>query len=255
MNTAPVIEYGGWTHYGTTAEQARVKLRNAPAWVRERATAAQSPAKSPATPARPRARPPAAPDARRVIGWLAGTICPAVSNPAHSSHDGRKLPEQFSDVCMATMLRQTRQQEKPIELRWGHRGPVIATTRNLDVLFSVNYATGFLTGLEFEARLRLDDELHRRVLAEAADGLGVSIGYIGRRQSIVERDGVGAVRVIHDAVLDHVAVLPKSSDLQPCFPAARCYGGQGKWFACPVQLHDRARLDAYAVCKRQAGVK
>ena len=74
------------------------------------------------------------------------------------------------------------------------------------------------------------------------------------RQSPVERDGMGEVRVIHDEILDHVAVLPKASSLRACFPAARCYAGTGQWIACPIELGPRARLDAYAVWKRQVGI-
>lgn len=252
MSTKPEIEYSGSSRH-MTPEQMRIKLRNAPAWVLQRAGITSRAAAAP--PARPRSRPPATAAARSVIGWVAGTICPAVSNPAYSSGDGRTLPEQFTDVCMRAMLRQATEQTKPIALRWGHRGPVIATTRNLDVLFTIKSSTAFLTGLEFEARLRLDDELHRRVLAAGADGLGVSIGYVSTRQSIVQRDGIGEVRVIHECVLDHVAVLPPDANLRAAYPAARCYAGKGRWMACPVELRSRARLDAYAVWKRQAGAR
>lgn len=250
--STPHIEYAGGYTLAKVNESRRAVIARAPAWWQELARAN---GRRGSPPDRPRARPPAPADARRVIGWLAGTICPAVSEPAFSSRDGRRLPEQFSDACMRAMLLQTPQQVKPIAITWGHSGPTICTTRNLDAIFFIKAVDGFFTGLEFQARLRPDDELHRRVLAEAADGLGVSIGYYSRRQSIVKRDGVGEVRVIHDAKLDHVAVLPKASSLRACFPAARCYAGTGQWIACPVELGQRARLDAYAVWKRQVGIR
>ena len=89
----------------------------------------------------------------------------------------------------------------------------------------------------------------------AADGPGVSIGYTARRQWRVERDGIGTVRVVDDAVLDHVAVLPGSATQRPAVAAARCSAGTGRWFGCPVNLHTRAQLAAHAVLKRQAGVR
>jgi hypothetical protein len=248
MNNA--IEYSGGSAWGTTADQASIKTRNAPRWWLEMARRT-SPA---ASPARPPARPAAPADARRSVGWLAGTCCPGVSEPARSQADGKTLPEQFTDACWRSMLRQTQQQERPIALTWDHYGPVIATTRNLDVLYHIKYGEPGMIGLEFECRLP-DTELGRQVLAAAAEGLGVSIGYHAKRQWHVERDGIGTVRVVDDAVLDHVAVLPGSATQRPAFSAARCFAGTGRWMACPVELPTRARLAAWDVLKRQAGVR
>jgi hypothetical protein len=248
----PEIEYSGGSYWGTTPDQVAVKLRHAPAWVLKRANVATGTA-----PARPRqtVRPPAAQaDARRSVGWLAGCVCPGVSKPAYSSQDSRTLPEQFTDACWRSMLRQTLQQEKPIPLKLGHKGEIIATTRNLDVVFHIKRGIGSLMGLEFEARLK-DDAIGRRVLDAAKAGLGVSIGYRQAKQWHVERDGVGTVRVIDDCVLDHVAILLPSDGMEPSYPAARCYSGVGRWMACPVQLHEHARAFAYEVLKRQAGCR
>lgn len=247
-----VIEYSGGTHWGTTPEQVALKLRHAPAWVRNRAQVATG---NPVSQPRQTARPPATQaDARRSSGWIAGVICPGVSNPAYSAKDSRRLPEQFTENAWRSMLRQTLQTEKPIPLTWGHSGPVIATTRDLDVVFHVARNVGSLMGLEFEARLK-DDALGRRVLDEAAAGLGVSIAYRAAKQWHVDRDGVGLVRVIDDCVLDHVAVLPVSDGMEAVYPAARCHSGSGRWMACPVRLHEQSRLFAYGVLKRQAGCK
>lgn len=247
--STPVIEYSGGSSWGATPEQVQLKLRNAPAWVHAR-IASRTAAASPARP--PVSRPAVNPD--EIIGWIAGTCCPGVSVPVHSNADGRTLPEQFTDAAWRSMLRQTRTAGKPVPLTWDHHGPVIATTRDLAVLFRIAPTVGGLIGLEFESRLR-DDDLGRRILAAAADGLGVSIGYHSKRQWHVERDGIGTVRVVDDALLDHVAVLPGSATQRPAFSAARCYAGTGRWFGCPVKLHTRAQLDAYTVLKRQAGVR
>lgn len=248
MNTE--IEYGGCSTWAMTPDQIRIKLRHAPEWVRNRAAVAAAPV----SPSRPTVRPPAAQaDARRSVGWVAGVICPGVSSPAYSSQDGRTLPEQFTDNAWRSMLKQAAQQEKFIPLKLGHKGEVIATTRNLDVLFHIKRSVGGLMGLEFQCRLP-DTAIGRRVLAEARDGLGVSIGYHSARQWHVERDYVGTVRVIDDCVLDHVAILPASEHVEASYSGARCYSAVGKWMACPVEIQDRARLFAYAELKRQAGI-
>ena len=247
MSAAPSdVEYGGWSHWGTHGEQARIKLRNAPAWVRERAASGtRGPLPQPAA-ARPQ---PAAPAVRRMAGWLFATCCPGVSVPAHSSSDGERLPEQFTDNALASMKRQAESGQHRIPVTLGHRGPVIVTSANLDVLFRIHP----LCGLVMEARLP-DNELSRQVVADAVEGLGVSIGYFNRRQWIVDRPGVGRVRVVDDAVLDHVAVLPRSSTLTPCFEGARCFSASGVRWGCPPDVRTRAELAAYRVIKRQAGI-
>lgn len=248
MNTQP-IEYGG-AGLRLTPEQIAVKLRNAPRWVRERAAVA-----SQARPAAPASVQPPAPASRnlwREIGWVAGTCCPGVSSAAHAAKDGRSLPEQFTDAAWRSMLEQVQARTNPVRLTWGHGGPTIATTEDRGLSFRVSDPVGVLIGLEFHARLP-DSELGQRVLAAAADGLGVSIGYHSARQWIIDRDGVGEVRVVDDCVLDHVAVLPPSSTLRACYTGARCFAGRGPWVACPKVLQERAQLAAYAVVKQQAG--
>lgn len=60
-----------------------------------------------------------------------------------------------------------------IVLRYGHEGPVIASSDGIKVLFRIDHNSG----LEFEARLH-DSEFARRILGEADRiGWGVSVGY------------------------------------------------------------------------------
>jgi hypothetical protein len=243
MNTG-TIEYSGGSSWGRTAEQVRLKTRNAPRWWLDRAGLHGRAAAPAATAKR----------ARRVIGWIGGTCCPGVSVPAFSASDRRTLPEQFTPAAWRAMLRQSHGGKRPVRLTWGHGGDTIAASTGLDVLFRLHPTFGELIGLEFEARL-YDDEIGRRVLAEGADGLGVSIGYHSVRQWHVERDGIGTVRVVDDAVLDHVAVLPRSSTLGPCFKAARCYAAPGGELTCPTNIRTKPQLEAYAVLKRQAGCR
>ena len=185
-----------------------------------------------------------------MIGWIAGTCCPGVSRPAFAAHDGERLPEQFTPRALEMILAQSRS-GSVIPLTWGHGGPVIASSNHLDLLFRMDR----ITGLEFEARLR-DTELGRKVLAEI-DGrsLGVSIGFDKTKSWIVDRDGVGRLRVVDECRLHHVAVLPRTATLRPAYSGARCYGARGADAGCPLNLRSDARAWAFRFIKEQAGVK
>jgi hypothetical protein len=230
-------------------EDVETKLRNAPAWLRARVNRSTTADKlnpvKPAAPAKPQARslPP-------VIGWLAGVCCPGVSRPAHSTEDGETLPEQFTPRCMEGIAEQARR-GSVITLAWNHDGPVIGTSRDLDLLFRMDR----ITGLEFEARLR-DTPLGRKVLAEI-DGrsLGVSIGFTKSKSWIVDRDGVGRMRVVDECRLHHVAVLPRTATLRPIYSGARCYGVKDSGLGCPLHLRHAAQSWAFREIAAQAGVK
>ena len=244
-----------------TAEDIAVKLRNAPAWVRSAAKVSGR-AVSPSKPAaqavsKPTVPMPAAkPTARAkapVIGWLAGTCCPGVSRPCLSSKDTESLPEQFTPRAWEMMLAQVRHVKGDgVPLTFGHDGPVIARSGDLDLTFSVDP----LTGLEFEARLR-DTPAGRQVLdAIGTSGLGVSIGYRKSTQWIVERDGIGRVRIIDDAILDHIALIAeKGTNRRAAYTAARCYGRRSTGAGCPRDARAAARAWAFRVVREQAGCR
>lgn len=227
-------------------EDVRAKLRNAPAWVRA-STAPSLPARpaKPAATAKPQAR-----SLPAVIGWLAGTCCPGVSRPAFAAHDGERLPEQFTPRALEMILTQARS-GAVIPLTWNHDGPEITSSRHLDLLFRMER----LTGLEFEARLR-DTKAAREVLAEIEGrSLGVSIGFDKTKSWIVDRDGVGRVRIVDECRLHHVAVLPRTATLRPAYSGARCYGARGASVGCPLDLRDSARAWAFRFIEAQAGVR
>jgi hypothetical protein len=227
-------------------EDIAAKLRNAPAWVRARMNPSKPAAPAPAKPVTK----PAARAKAPVIGWVAGTCCPGVSRPAFTVSDGERLPEQFTPRAMEMILAQSRS-GAAIPLTWGHDGPVITSSDHLDLLFRMDR----ITGLEFEARLR-DTKVAREVLAEIEGrSLGVSIGFDKTKSWIVDRDGVGRMRVVDEAVLDHVAVLPRSSTLRPAYSGARCYGAKGLSVGCPVDLRTSARAWAFRYIAAQAGVR
>lgn len=229
-----------------TPDDIARKLRNAPAWVKAAASsrsgviAKPKPAAKPAT----RAQPP-------VIGWIAGTCCPGVSRPlAHCRSDGETLPEQFTPAALAKILA-TAANGTGVPVTFGHDGPVIATTRSLDVMLRVNR----ITGLEFDVRVR-DTAVGRKVLAEIEGrSLGVSIGFDSVHSWIVERDGVGRLRVVNECRLHHVAILPRSATLKPVYAGARCYGLKGDGVGCPLVLYRDAQAWAFRYIKTQAGCR
>jgi hypothetical protein len=252
---SPAIERAAIT---ATPEDIAVKLRNAPAWVRAAAKVAGR-AVSPSQPvskpvSTPAAKPVSKPQARAkapVIGWLAGTCCPGVSRPCPSSKDSERLPEQFTPRAWETMLAQVRfVKGEGVPLTLGHDGPVIARSGDLDLTFSIDR----FAGLEFEARLR-DTPAGRKVLdAIGTSSLGVSIGYRKSTQWIVERDGIGRVRIIDDAILDHIALIAeKGTNRRAAYSAARCYGRRSTGVGCPRDARESARSWAFQVVREQAG--
>ena len=246
-------------------EDIAVKLRHAPpAWLRNVAAVrglSESPADRPAwqhklenlatapsvtaKPSRPQTR-----SLASVIGWVAGVCCPGVSRPAHCTGDGETLPEQFTPRCMESIAEQART-GGDVSLTWNHDGPEIASSRGLDLLFRVDRTVG----LGFEARLR-DTPLGRKVL-EQIDGrsLGVSIGFHRSKSWIVERDGVGRMRVVDSCVLHHVALLERSETLRPIYRGARAYGVKDSGLGCPMHLRQSAEAWAFRMISAQAGVK
>jgi hypothetical protein len=215
-----------------------------PAWHHKPESLATAPSVT-AKPSRPQAR-----SLAPVIGWVAGVCCPGVSRPAHCTEDGETLPEQFTPRCMESIAEQART-GGDVSLTWGHDGPVIASSRGLDLLFRVDRTVG----LGFEARLR-DTPLGRKVLAEI-DGrsLGVSIGFHRSKSWIVERDGVGRMRVVDECRLHHVAVLERTATLRPIYSGARCYGVKDSGLGCPMHLRQSAEAWAFRQIAAQAGVK
>lgn len=229
-------------------EDIAVKLRNAPAWVTARATAPSTkPAPKPAAPAKPaasRALPP-------VIGWVAGVCCPGVSKPCYSHRDGETLPEQFTPAAMESMLEEVRTRSRGVPLTYGHGGPVLARSGDIDLLFTIDRTCG----LQFDARLRDTPDCRKVLELFGPAGMGVSIGYVTKRQWIVERDGIGRVRVVDDAVLDHVSIVQKDTNRRAAYVAARCYGMRGSPWACPAELSRDAHAWAFRMIALQAGLR
>lgn len=244
------LEYAGGIGPSALVTGERFKTRNAPQWWLELASRGiRSAAAEKNGTTRPGKVSPAPQATPRWAGWIAGVACAGVSDPAHSPGDRRRLPEQFTDAALAEIVKQVR---RDIPLTWGHSGPTLCSTRGLDLLLRAKP----LMGLCFEGRLR-DNDLSRRVLREIGEQepIGVSIGFVDARGWTVERDGIGTVRIVNSASIDHIALLPRGSGLKPAYPAAWAAAAIGHRELCPSATRTRAELKAYAVLKRQAGCR
>lgn len=182
-------------------------------------------------------------------GWLAGTTAAGLSVPVRSKRDGERVREQLTYDALRSLYDQWRR--GGCEVRLGHEGPVLARGL-LDVVMRAPRHE--LLGPTWEARIS-DDKHGREALSLASrpGGVGVSIGYFPKRQSIVERDGVGRVRVVHELRLDHIAIV-RDATHKAAFPAARAFGSVGNSAGCPTVLRRDAEVHSWETVKRQMGI-
>lgn len=190
-------------------------FRNAPKWVFERARKPEP----------------------RAAGTIIGTIAPGLSVPVVGA-DGQRLPEAISDVGWNAILRQAR--STGFDLRFRHGGPVIARAPA-----SLTFRLHPQLGLVFEARLS-DVPLHRSIIDFArGGGLTVGIKFKQARYRHETRPGRGRVRMIDSCEVDSLAITPVFEDLQPTFPAARCYGAGEASLAARWEPRARAYRHAF----------
>lgn len=255
------IEYAGGHTLAAVNESRAAAIARAPAWWRQmaRETYKRAADAQASAPGRQPARPNAMPTARQVAarrwegwGWVAGMCAPGVSTPVYSQRDREQLPEQFTPECWEQILRDINSGKRPVTLTLGHHGQVLASTAE-HLKFRLH--TLFGMGLQFSAKLperAVTPELAR---ALTTNGIGVSVGYVLPKGWITERSGVGRVRVINEAVLDHVALVVPGAGSKAAYAGARCYGSAGERFACPRATVDKAELYAYRLIKQQAGAR
>jgi phage head maturation protease len=244
------LEYAGGISDAAFSSDKRLKTRNAPQWwLRLADCGLRSAAMEKHDHARPGRVKPTPSASPRWAGWIAGVACAGVSEPAYSPADRLTLREQFTDDALAAIVKQLRHE---VPLRWGHNGPTLCSTRGLDMILTVRP----LMGLTFTARLR-DTDQNRRVMRDIGEDevIGVSIGFTGARGWKVERDGIGTVRIVNSATIDHVALLPRGSGLKPAYAAAWAAASVGHRDLCPSATRTKAELRAYAELKRQAGCR
>ncbi len=243
------LEYAGGIGPSALVTSERLKTRNAPQWWLKLASRGlRSAAAEKNGTARPGKVSPAPQVTPRWAGWIAGVACCGVSEPTYSATDKRTLPEQFTDDALAALARQV---SRDIPLTWGHDGPTLCSTRGLDMVFRHRA----LLGLTFTARLR-DTAENRRILNDIGDDIiGVSIGFTGSKGWTVERDGIGTVRIVNAATIDHVALIPRGSGLKPAYAAAWAAASIGHRDLCPSATRTKAELASYAEMRRQAGCR
>jgi hypothetical protein len=242
-----VIERAGGATAADYQQQAAVKLRNAPPELRRAAGLPASAnvatsSKPIGTVAATRRSPP---PARRYCGWLGGVAVCGVSVPTHL-HDGRMIPEQFHDDALRSLAKQATH-SKPLPLTWGHGGPTIATSSGLDFILRQHPHLG----VTFTARLEDNADNRRRLEAIGNQLVGVSVSFVCRRGWVVERDS-GPVRIVAEAELRHVAIVPPGKGTA-AYPAACAVAYRGEAWSIPERILRDAHLHAWALVKRQAG--
>jgi len=247
------IEYAGGHTLAQVNRSRGAVIDRAPKWWRQLARdTAKRNAPAPAQPAAMRPAQPATARRWQGWGWVCGVCAPGVSTPIHGTKDRETIPEQFTPRCWESILRSIGRSDKSVRLTLGHRGPTLATSP-LDLTFRVHRLFG--VGMYFTARLKTDDVPADVARALQAGGVGVSVGYTKPNQWIVERSGVGRVRVIDECTLDHVALLSPGGHMEPVYAAARCFGLPGPRYGCPSEPMMKALQHAYRELKRQAGVE
>lgn len=198
--TNAVIEYAGTVH-PAVASVGRLKTRNAPPWVLRHGGKAARTATNPRT---------AAPAASLV---LVGIVAPHVSEPVAVAGEPQPIREQITRDAWRAMLAHV-ERGRCVELLDRHGGVPMATTLHGSLMLSLD---GRL-GLTFQARLDRERDVVRRIFDwYGRFGAGVSIGFTAlkaERRTILGRE----VRVVTDAVLDHIALVRKIE--RPAYPGA-----------------------------------
>jgi hypothetical protein len=222
------VEFAGGTTLGNVTREA--VIARAPLWWRNLANKGfRSAAAAKASPKRV-----AAPN-ERDAGWLVGVVAPGESSPAYCPQDQRTLPERFDPSAWDAVMKQVRDGRKPIGLWTEHHGRMLACTSAGTLRFDVHP----LIGAMFEAKIP-GGPLERALLRDiGVMGLGVSVCFQAPAFRHEQRDG-RTVRVITSAVVEHVALVMKTSGMRALYPAARCFGVPADK---PEQL-ERARLEA-----------
>jgi len=142
---------------------------------------------------------------------LFGVAAPHISRPVTLPGDAGTLPEMFSTTCWRQVIRRLADR-RPVPLRVGHDGHEIASTSSGTLRFDTDAKLGLLVIADLQ-------ELSLAGLASrsASSFVELSLGFLATKTET--RTVLGErVRVVLDAVLDHVAVLP--SGFRPAYPGA-----------------------------------
>ena len=207
------IEYAGGGCQ-ITDDQLRVKLRNAPQWVKTdieayrerrglprlfatRAGVAVSRSPAPAAPVRPKA-----------VTSLTCLVAPGISEPL-ALRDGAPLMAEHITADAWRLALASIKDGRPCEIQCGHgdRAQVLGRSGTPAVRFVVTDTVGLVVTLDMR-----DADTGRRPDT-------CSIGFKPLKYHVEHHRGL-LIRVIDDLVLDHVA-LGERWNLQPAYPLAR----------------------------------
>lgn len=222
-----VIQFAGspcGVAYPLTDDEARERCAGAPAHIRrsiDRWREARGmhrlwarDGKSPnRTPAEPGGEP--AVTAKRTLPdrvMLVGVVAPGLSAvPVRVATDGELLRERITPDAYRHFLRGVTNGTSVVRLKDGHGGDTLAETKD----GTLQLAVDDVAGLVIQAVVPVMS-LHRDVLAAAFQGeAALSIGLRSVRVQLKRLNGE-RVRIIHEAAVDHVAVI-RPHQGEPCY--------------------------------------
>jgi hypothetical protein len=181
-------------------------------------------------------------------GWVCGVACAGVSDPIQAESDRLVIREMMTDAAIQGMAKQAGQGDG-VPLRWGHRGRTMATSRGLDLVLR---ARAFM-GLCFSARVPDTREMRQILEAIGDQVVDVSIGFRPRKARVEQRGGE-RLRIVSDAELVEISLLPPGSGMQAVYPAGRAAAALGHRDLCPASIRTKAEQASYQVLKAQAGI-
>ena len=209
-----------WGHAVTRAAAAAAMARpTAPARKPGATSRVQAPPQAPTRQNAPAARNVAKPPARAVkpaaptdCYFLAGAVAPGTSVPVAVGREGLVMRERMHPRAFDASLAEIDSGRKVVTLRDGHEGPVVATTANGTLTFEVKP----MVGLVMTARVGSRTYSARAFADTFAKRTGLSAAFHARRVAF-EKDARGRnVRVVHEAELDHVALV-RPDNGQPAY--------------------------------------
>jgi len=244
--STPRIEFAGGSDLAAIQANRSHVLARAPAWVRQisdRRLRAAAAAKASSTSA-PRA-------SAGTAGWVWGLGAAGVSVPVRLPADPQDRPEQFNTEALEQMARQANRAGGDVPLVWDHHGPVLARNLGTDLVLRVVDLFG-QPALAFEARLRQSPAAKLALEQLQAGLLGVSLEFNSSKSHLADRPGIGLVRVISQANLLGIALVPRASGTKAAYPACTAAGRQGGGIGPSTAMRDAVRHRAWEQLTRQA---
>jgi hypothetical protein len=241
------VEYAGGMNLAAVHESRRGVLARAPAWWRQlsggRARSAPDHKCHP--------QPKASSTQPAPVGWVWGLAVAGLSMPCRMRPGGDVLPEQWRGEALRLVAEQANRGGGSIPLLWDHGGPQLARNVGTDLLLRVVDLHG-TQALAFEARLR-ECPASQRALEHLEAGLvGVSVEFNYGHSYVVDRPGIGQVRIIDRANLLGIALVPRASGTKAAYAAATAAGRRGASISGSRALRDEVQHRAWHELTKQA---